>query len=525
MTDLTSATDGDTSEPRFLVGSYVLETLTTGMYVEPRDAIREYVQNAFDGIEAARRERLLSATGGEIQITLLTADRGAIVIRDNGASIPSAQAWDTLTSIGASRKSPRRHAGFRGIGRLAGIAYCDLLEFECKAQGEREVTHVAFDCKAIRAGLLKGGTDLETVFRANIRAEPPTLSSVEDHYTEVRLIGTADAPEELRELSLLHRYLMSVAPIDFRDGWALADTIRERAESEFSGIPTVKVSIGLDDTEREEILKPYSAVTTAGKKTAPVRQAEFFNGGSFGATRWWGWYGVTPLYGQINDSDVAGIRMRVRNLQLDGTEIVTRLMSKINPSYDRFNSWHLGEIHLDIGDNSLIPNARRDGFEDSPGWREIQKQIVAALGPLANAAYQASNKRNSKDFRRVQEDTQREIGEIQDLLSGSDASSDDSKRATARKIKSALRRVEALNLEQYTDDQQRTLREAAVTLREFAEQAQVSLAAPKPVASTTATPTESYPDFLEAVFEVLTPMLDTRTFNRARRALIDRFKA
>ena len=51
------------------IGAFVLETLTLGMYGEPRHTLREYVQNSFDSIRAAQRTRFLQGRGRVI-ITL-----------------------------------------------------------------------------------------------------------------------------------------------------------------------------------------------------------------------------------------------------------------------------------------------------------------------------------------------------------------------------------------------------------------------------------------------------------------------
>ncbi|UXN57538.1 hypothetical protein [Phyllobacterium zundukense] len=56
------------------------------------------------------------------------------------------QAWNTLTSIGASKKDRQRDAGFRGIGRLAGMAYCDKVIFRTTFPGETALTVIEFDC-------------------------------------------------------------------------------------------------------------------------------------------------------------------------------------------------------------------------------------------------------------------------------------------------------------------------------------------------------------------------------------------
>ncbi|PJA48010.1 MAG: hypothetical protein CO171_08370, partial [Syntrophobacterales bacterium CG_4_9_14_3_um_filter_49_8] len=50
------------------IGAFVLETLTTGMYTNPLDTLREYVQNSFDAIREAERSGLLSNGAGRIEI-------------------------------------------------------------------------------------------------------------------------------------------------------------------------------------------------------------------------------------------------------------------------------------------------------------------------------------------------------------------------------------------------------------------------------------------------------------------------
>jgi hypothetical protein len=45
------------------IGAFVLETLTVGMYGEPRHTLREYVQNSFDSIRSAQRTKYLAGRG------------------------------------------------------------------------------------------------------------------------------------------------------------------------------------------------------------------------------------------------------------------------------------------------------------------------------------------------------------------------------------------------------------------------------------------------------------------------------
>src|SRR5687768_17610688 len=101
------------------VGSFSLESLTTGMYENPFHCLREYVQNGLDAIHDAREAGLFGSEAGSITITITgKASHPSLSIRDDGIGIPSSVAVATLVSLGASRKKPTQHAGFRGIGRL-----------------------------------------------------------------------------------------------------------------------------------------------------------------------------------------------------------------------------------------------------------------------------------------------------------------------------------------------------------------------------------------------------------------------
>jgi molecular chaperone HtpG len=511
-------------EPRFLIGSYVLETLTTGIYVEPRDAIREYVQNAFDAIRSVRETAAGRHVSPRIDIVVSNDGDGYIQIKDSGAGIPANRVWETLTSIGASRKNARRQAGFRGIGRLAGIAYCDRLEFACKAPGETVVSTVSYDCAEIRKALREGGEELEPVFRRSISHRTTDGSSSDEHYTRVTLHGLSQTPPELKRIPALAEYLRMVAPVDFRQGWTYADDIRRHAENAGHPIPTIPVYLGPANVPGEELRKPYSSTLHSGAKPATIRRINYFAGGEAAGARWWGWYAETALYGIVRD-EFAGFRLRSKNIQLGGDDILTRTLQRHARSYARFSAWHIGEIYIE-GD-AVFPNARRDGLEDSRAWREVESQIAAELVPLAKQAYAASRDRKSKDFTTVKGQTETEIREVEESLKSNASSGEPTpdRKATERKLRAALKRLDGLNLEDYTEEQQTEIREAGVRLRGLGQQASVVL---KPsVISRRSSPSDGevpHQDILDIVFEVLQSLLDTRTFNKARQLLIKRFR-
>src|SRR5438270_9135061 len=107
-----------------VVGKDILEVLSSAMYVDPLAIYREYVQNAADAIDEARSAGVLTSkeTGTvEIEINL---DKRTVKICDNGIGVPAAEFENRMTSFGASVKRGTHARGFRGVGRLSGLAYC-----------------------------------------------------------------------------------------------------------------------------------------------------------------------------------------------------------------------------------------------------------------------------------------------------------------------------------------------------------------------------------------------------------------
>jgi hypothetical protein len=103
-----------------VIGKDVLELLSSSMYVDPMTIYREYVQNAADAIDLGRVE------DGRVDIQIDPNER-RIRIRDNGAGVPSEQFASRLINLGASAKRGTSARGFRGVGRLAGLGYCQEL--------------------------------------------------------------------------------------------------------------------------------------------------------------------------------------------------------------------------------------------------------------------------------------------------------------------------------------------------------------------------------------------------------------
>ena len=368
-------------------GGFVLETLTIGMYGQARNAIREYIQNGFDSIQRAVSERLLVDGDGRIDIEL-AVDHDSIVIRDNGTGIATEDALEVLTRVGASSKDHRRHAGFRGIGRLAGIAFSDTVSFRTSAFGEHEQTTVVFDARRMREQMAPNhasALSAEDLLISSVTAHRSRVTSSEEHFLEVRLEGLRDAPKECTSLSALTAFVSQVAPVPYNKDFPFVERLRQAAKETNIPIDEVCVTVREGDATGTPIFKPYAASHSMGPAMIPLTDCEICTSPT---GSWWGWVGKKAASGAYTDAAVAGIRVRVRNIQIDDTELIRSVFRQNSASHERFQNYFVGEIFVRPG--TLVPNARRDSFEEDQAWTSFFQEISPVTAALAREAYAVS---------------------------------------------------------------------------------------------------------------------------------------
>lgn len=366
-------------------GAFVLETLTVGMYGESRNAIREYIQNGFDAIEHAIATGVLRPGEGHIQIRMGDDE---LIIRDNGTGIGIRKATDTLVQIGASTKDYRTNAGFRGIGRLAGIVFSKRITFSTKARGETEQTTVIFDAVRMRTLMRpeRGSTlNAQDLIQRCVEAYTEPSQSVEDHFFEVHLEGFVDAPPECREAPLMHDFVSQVAPVRYQEEFPFRVRLAEQAQAHRLPIEEVRITIQEGRGGPVEVMKPYGRRYDTEKGEVELTDCEIESGAD---DAWWGWIGKKSKSGAYTSPRVSGIRVRMKNIQIDGTDIIRAIFQSHSKSYSRFQDWYVGEIF--VRPSAVVPNARRDGFEEDPDWLRIRKELSGVVKGLGREAYDLS---------------------------------------------------------------------------------------------------------------------------------------
>ncbi|SPZ48653.1 HSP90 family molecular chaperone-like protein [Agrobacterium tumefaciens] len=136
-----------------IIGRDVLELVSSAMYIDPMTVYREYIQNAADAVDEARRQKLIAAdAAGQVEITVDAASR-SVRIRDNGSGISNSQFARRMAALGGSGKRGTTARGFRGVGRLAGLGYAQELIFRSKTADDAMVAELIWDCRKLKAAL------------------------------------------------------------------------------------------------------------------------------------------------------------------------------------------------------------------------------------------------------------------------------------------------------------------------------------------------------------------------------------
>src|SRR3990167_1746034 len=136
-------------KPKTIIGKDVIETLTLGMYEDSRVIYREYIQNSADQIDKAIKEELIKKEECEIHIDINRQQR-SISIEDNATGIQQNRVNNILKNIAQGTKERGVDKGFRGIGRLGGLGYCDTLIFETSFKGEAVKSIMTWNAKHLK---------------------------------------------------------------------------------------------------------------------------------------------------------------------------------------------------------------------------------------------------------------------------------------------------------------------------------------------------------------------------------------
>ena len=374
---------------RPIIGKDVLELLSSSMYVNVLSIYREYVQNAADAIDAARQMGVLAKeAAGRVDIVVDQQQR-TVRIRDNGSGLSQDEFVERLVAFGASKKRGSGARGFRGVGRLAGVGYCQELIFRSKASDDGLISELRWDCRKLKT-LLRSqeyADNLERLVSDIVTTRTLKPTGFPRHFFEVELAGIIrHGNDVLMDTLSIENYLSQVAPVPFAPEFSYREAIEDFLNTQ---IKVGCVEIHINGSERP-IYRPHRTQFEVRKRVTDRfdELQQVIIPGSDGAVAAVGWILHHGYLGAFpNNSMIKGLRLRAGNMQIGEAD----LLNEIFPE-SRFNSWVVGEVH--ILDERILPNGRRDQFEQSVHFRHVLSRLAPLARELGRRCRASSIKRN-----------------------------------------------------------------------------------------------------------------------------------
>jgi hypothetical protein len=381
-----------------VIGKDILELLSSSMYIDPMSIFREYIQNAADSIDEARQVGILDANkGGQVSIDVNPVTR-TIKIRDNGLGLAHDEFALRLTAFGASKKRSTNARGFRGVGRLAGLGYCQELIFRSRVAGAPHGSEIRWDCRMLRSLLRAAdfGGNLDNLVNETVTTRQFDGRGLPTHFFEVELVGVVrHSNDKLLDANAIEEYLSEVAPVPFAPEFQYGAEITA-ALKPYLDLGNIEIRV---NSAQNPIYRPHrDAIEVGPDKVDQITDLEFVRvpavDGEIAAIGWilhHGYVGALPA-----STRVRGLRLRSGNVQVGGDDLLQDLFPEL-----RFNSWAVGEIH--VIDKRLVPNGRRDHFEQNIHLFNLLNHISPVTWEISRRCRASSSRRKHlKDFERYQ---------------------------------------------------------------------------------------------------------------------------
>jgi len=361
-----------------IFGANIIEILTAGMYQNSKVIYREYIQNSCDQIDKAEQLGILPQRNtdgrypdsgqGIVNIWLKPEDR-YISIEDNATGITVADFEKTLRKTADSDKIIGQNKGFRGIGKLCGLAYCKRLVFTSRWSGENVVSIVSYDAQKMRKMINEVNTKAER-HSANDVLNAISEFSTRDaddsdpkHFFRVELIDINDENEELfggrdeDNLKRLIDYLSFVAPVPYSGDFLYRSEVYDHAKK--IGVKIDEYVIKINGTQ---IFKKYKTRLKTGNGEDQVFDVQFHDFiADDNSLLGWMWFGETSFKAAIKEEEISrGLRLRKENIQIGNDDILRGMFTRDK----RGNSYFIGEVFA--VSRELIPNSQRSYFNENP---------------------------------------------------------------------------------------------------------------------------------------------------------------
>lgn len=346
---------------KFDIGAEIISIITKGMYPDPKDAIREYIQNGIDA----------KATKMAVKVR-----QESIVIQDNGFGMDR-DILRKAVRVGVSDKNPSKDVGFMGIGIYSAFHLCEKMSIY--SRGSKDIPNllemdfgnmkaILEEQRSLRLeGIIDSGQlmDLQSLLENCIKlTEDGELSNNElpDRGTRVELSGIeSEFYFSLSDFDDVKFYLQNVIPLHFdRDRFTHAqlieDKIDEICNEKNQKFEIVDLTLQVN-SQIENLFRPYTDKDFHNKSVPLEPQFELLQNGTFFGIAWGC---LNSERRKLVNRELRGFIMKKQGFSIGRRENLVKFFPRGNTFFDRYS----GEVI--IVNDKILPNASRNDIEFTP---------------------------------------------------------------------------------------------------------------------------------------------------------------
>lgn len=345
------------------IGGEILPILTTGLYRDTLDALREYIQNAID------------ANTREIELII---DPSTITVSDSGYGMSPSEAKRAIR-LGISDKNPTKNVGFRGIGVYSAFNLCNLLEMYTKKARSRVGSRIVFHFGTIREQLLKEQERrkrglkpklyLEGLLESAVFVEDDNEGIIQDHGTRLILSDLlADSYRDLQDWDTVVSYLQNVVPLPFDPAFRYGEKIEAKFEEEDYRVVPLTLQIG---AKRQALYRPYRDCDFASDARYPPKYFTLRRGQQNFGFAW------VCINGRkvIRDQSIRGLLLKKFDFSIGNRNYLETYFKRAV-----FHRRVTGEVI--IRHDAVLPNAARSDLENNSARHEFLQAVTEFVKEL-----------------------------------------------------------------------------------------------------------------------------------------------
>lgn len=356
------------------IGGQLLPILSKGLYTNPLDCIREYVQNSVD---AGAKHVNIRITGN------------GVTIHDTGLGMDEEQ-LKAARKFGISAKDLAHHVGFRGIGIYSGYDLSNRLIITTKKSGSPLQYVMRFDFAGMKKelGTKPAGTvSLEALLTRFTSFKKEPAHQLDSSFTIVELEEISDVHlRKIADRSELRHYILQNLPVDFDSRFDYRGQINTYLSSNVPAYKAVTIKLQ-SDGEKDEIVSKPPLTKLRAPQFGAIKAAD-------GKVLAYYWACLNQEIGILNDdnltlsakghfkpSDWQGFAYKCKGFTIGNRNQLVKMFKLGSGTLYR---WFTGEIY--VIDDQVIPNTARDDFEANAAKSNLEIAVGETMSELETAA-------------------------------------------------------------------------------------------------------------------------------------------